>query len=48
MKIKVTNNTVIFNHNNKKIEVHPIWLTPNCQRYNGHDAAPKSNRTPPT
>ena len=26
MKIEVNNNAVIFNHNNKKIEIHPIWL----------------------
>ena len=26
MKIEVNNNIVIFNHNNRKIEIHPIWL----------------------
>jgi len=26
MKIEVNNNTVIFNHNNQKTEIHPIWL----------------------
>ena len=32
MKIEVNNNTVIFNHNKRKIEIHPIWLR---ERVNG-------------
>jgi gamma-butyrobetaine dioxygenase len=26
MKIEVNNNTIIFNHNDQKTEIHPIWL----------------------
>ena len=26
MKIEVNNNIIIFNHNNNKTEIHPIWL----------------------
>ena len=26
MKIETNNNTVTFDHNNHKIEIHPMWL----------------------
>ena len=42
MKIEVNNNTVIFCYNNKKIEIHPIWLR---ERVNGSNQLdPKSNQ----
>ena len=42
MKIEVNNNTVIFCYNNKKKEIHPIWLR---ERVNGSNQLdPKSNQ----
>ena len=26
MKIEVNNNTITFNNNKKKTEIHPLWL----------------------
>ena len=34
MKIEVNNNTVIFNNNNQKTEIHPLWLR---ERVNGEE-----------
>ena len=34
MKIEVNNNTVIFNNNNQKTEIHPLWLR---ERVNGKE-----------
>ena len=39
MKIQVINNNVIFNHNNQKIEIHPIWLR---ERVSGLDHLDKN------
>ena len=34
MKIEINNNIIIFNHNNQKIEIHPIWVR---DRVNGKE-----------
>ena len=38
MKIEVNNNNIFFNHNNEKIEIHPIWLR---ERVNGESQLDK-------
>ena len=40
MKIEVNNNSIMFNHDDKKIEIHPIWLR---ERVRGEKYLDKNN-----